>query len=140
MVAVVPKAPLGSSSKSMSASAPTSAAAALEGSVFIANAWIVLDRAVYEQAELIGRKRGRHDLAVACSSAAIMLDPTDAQTYYYRGNSWFLLAAYDKAIDDYSAEIRIAGDHAHSYYQRGLAYEKLGEPEKSSSRLSAQVG
>ena len=38
----------------------------------------------------IGPKRGRHDLAVAWLSGAITLDPTDAQTYYYRGNSWFL--------------------------------------------------
>jgi len=125
------KAPLGSSLKSMPASAPTSAAAALDARVFVANAWTALDRAVYEQAGLDWAKRGRHDLAVAWLSEAIMLDPTIAQTYYYRGNSWFVLADYDKAIDDYSAEIRIAGDRARSYYQRGLAYEKLGEPEKA---------
>jgi clan AA aspartic protease (TIGR02281 family) len=106
-------------------------AATLESSAFIANAWSVLDRDVYEQAGVEWAKRGRHDLAVAWLSEAILLDPKAPQAYYARGNSWFSLADYGKAIDDYSTVIRIAPDHARCYYQRGLAYEKLGQPEKA---------
>jgi clan AA aspartic protease (TIGR02281 family) len=106
-------------------------AATLERSAFIANAWSALDRDVYEQAGVEWAKRGRHDLAVAWLSEAILLDPKASQAYYARGNSRLLLADYGKAIDDYSAVIRIAADHARSYYQRGLAYEKLGQPEKA---------
>jgi clan AA aspartic protease (TIGR02281 family) len=115
-------------------------AATLEKSAFVANAWSALDRDVYEQAGIEWAKRGRHDLAVAWLSEAIMLDPTDSQAYYDRGNSWFLLADYGKAINDYSAEIRIAGDHARSYYQRGLAYEKLGQPEKALVDFQRRLG
>jgi clan AA aspartic protease (TIGR02281 family) len=111
--------------------APTPLAARLETTAFVASAWSALDRAVYEQAGVEWAKRGRHDLAVAWLNEAIMLDPSDPQAYFDRGNAWFGLADYGKAIDDYSAEIRIAGDRAHSYYQRGLAYEKLGQPEKA---------
>jgi len=106
-------------------------AATLERSAFVANAWSMLDRDVYEQAGVEWAKRGRHDLAVAWLSEAILLDPKAPQAYYARGNSWFSLTDYGKAIDDYSTVIRIAPDHARSYYQRGLAYEKLGQPEKA---------
>ena len=106
-------------------------AATLERSAFIASAWSLLDREVYEQAGVEWAKRGRHDLAVAWLSEAILLDPKAPQAYYARGNSRFILADYGKAIDDYSTVIRIAPDHARSYYQRGLAYEKLGQPEKA---------
>ena len=111
--------------------AKPSPAATLERSAFIANAWSALDRDVYEQAGVEWAKRGRHDLAVAWLSEAILLDPQASQAYYARGNSRFFLADYGKAIDDYSAVIRMAADHARSYYQRGLAYEKLGQPEKA---------
>ena len=112
-------------------------AATVERSAFIANAWSAHDRDVYEQAGTEWAKRGRHDLAVAWLSEAIMLDPTDSRAYYDRGNSWFLLADYGKAIDDYSAEIRIAGDHARSYYQGAWRTKNSDSQKKLLSTFSA---
>ena len=122
---------LSASSKRTPGSEPTPRAATLVGGELIADACALLERDAYEQAGRVWADKGRHDLAIALFSEAISLDPADAAAYYYRGNSWFLLAAYVKAVDDYTAEIRIAGGHAHSYYQRGLAYEKLGELGKA---------
>jgi len=52
----------------------------------------------------------------------IELDPNDAQAYNNRGNAYYRLGEYDKAITDYTKAIDIDPNDAKAYYNRGNAY------------------
>jgi tetratricopeptide (TPR) repeat protein len=45
--------------------------------------------------------KGEYDLAIACYSEAIKLDPTLANAYHMRGNAYFHKSNYDRAIANY---------------------------------------
>ncbi|MGD9617418.1 MAG: tetratricopeptide repeat protein [Alphaproteobacteria bacterium] len=83
---------------------------------------------------------------IAYWSAKIQVNPQDAEAYYYRGSSYFTLAAHygsknhknrknrflDKAIADLTEAIKLNPDYSDSHYERGRAYA-----EKGNSGLSA---
>ena len=54
-----------------------------------------------------------------------------AENYFYRGNVFFRLKMYDKAIADYTQAIEKNPECAEAYNNRGIAYRKTGEYDKA---------
>ena len=46
-----------------------------------------------------------------------------------RGNMYFELGQYERAIQDYDEAIRLDPEYANAYYNRGIAYGNLGQQE-----------
>ena len=59
------------------------------------------------------------------------LETDDADAYYNRGNVYYDLKDYPKALADYNQALRINPDYAEAYGNRGLVYAQLGEREKA---------
>ena len=70
---------------------------------------------------------------------AIELDPNDA-AYKNRGIAYFLLKAYDKAIEDFETAIKMEPEKHFEPYQ-GLyeVYKELNQPEKAEKYLQKAI-
>ncbi|GHV06923.1 hypothetical protein AGMMS50229_12670 [Campylobacterota bacterium] len=89
---------------------------------------------------MVAANRGEE--AVKQSTQAIKIDPNDAKAYYNRGNSYFELADYKKAIADYTQAIKIDPNHADAYNNRGNSYGKLYNYKKATkdARKACDLG
>jgi tetratricopeptide (TPR) repeat protein len=65
--------------------------------------------------------------AVADFSEAISLDPTNPDTFYWRGQTYWRAQDYAAAIADFSEAIALDPNHLDSYYWRGRAEIELAE-------------
>ena len=54
-------------------------------------------------------------------------NPTSAEDYYNRGNTYFHNGDYDHAIADFDKAIQLKRDNATAYNNRGIAYAKKGD-------------
>ena len=72
-------------------------------------------------------------------SKAILLEPDYAKAYGNRGNAYFNLGQYSRAIQDYDEGIRLKPDAAETYYNRGLAYCKLGQHQLAIKDFSDTI-
>lgn len=59
--------------------------------------------------------------------------PTDARTYYHKGNMLFEKGEYDKAIENYNMAIILNPTFSEAYFNRGLSYYNLKNFDKSVS-------
>ncbi len=59
--------------------------------------------------------------------------PTDARTYYHKGNNLFESGDYDKAIENYNMAIILNPTFSEAYFNRGLSYYNLKNFDKSIS-------
>ncbi len=59
--------------------------------------------------------------------------PTDARTYYHRGNAYYEKNDFDKAIENYNMAIVLNPNFSEAYFNRGLCYYNKKEFEKSIS-------
>ncbi|MEM3400055.1 MAG: ATP-binding protein [Candidatus Micrarchaeia archaeon] len=57
--------------------------------------------------------------------------PTDAKTYYYRGNDYYEREDYDRAIANYNMAIVLNPKFAEAYFNRALAYYNKKEYDRS---------
>ncbi|MFA5108332.1 MAG: tetratricopeptide repeat protein [Candidatus Micrarchaeia archaeon] len=57
--------------------------------------------------------------------------PTDARTYYHKGNQLFEKGEYDKAIESYNMAIILNPTFSECYFNRGLCYYNLKKFDKS---------
>jgi tetratricopeptide (TPR) repeat protein len=57
------------------------------------------------------------------------LNPAEDDAFSLRGNSYFKLGQYDKAVADYSQAISRDHDNSDTYSLRSQAYEKLGKSD-----------
>ena len=57
--------------------------------------------------------------------------PKDAEAYNERGNTYYDLQQYDKALADYSKAIEIDPYFAKAYYNRGIIYDDLQQYDKA---------
>jgi tetratricopeptide (TPR) repeat protein len=84
--------------------------------------------------------------AIADFSRAIELDPTSAETYNYRGTSYFWLKEFQKALADYNRAIDLDPNLTLAYYNRGYVRielkDKVGAIEdfRKGAALSKQEG
>ncbi len=72
-------------------------------------------------------------------TARIELDPNDALAYVNRGDAYYSLEEYDRAIADYDHAIRIDAQYALAYYYRGRVYEAKGETEKALADYTESI-
>jgi tetratricopeptide (TPR) repeat protein len=59
---------------------------------------------------------GHYEQALADYSQALDLDPTYANTYYSRGNTYYALHQYEQALEDYEQALKL--DPTHSEAQK----------------------
>ncbi|VVB66453.1 Proteasome-activating nucleotidase [Candidatus Gugararchaeum adminiculabundum] len=58
-------------------------------------------------------------------------NPTDARTYYHKGNAYYEKGNYDKAIENYNMTIVLNPNFSEAYFNRGLAYYNKKNFDKS---------
>jgi len=89
-------------------------------------------------------ERGDGDLAIACFTEAIRLDPQMIDAYVRRGIVHFEMGDYDNAIADFSEIIRLDPDEHAAYYERGFAHLRKGDDESAirdfTKRLEFEPG
>jgi len=73
-----------------------------------------------------GQKYTDPKKAIGYLNNAIKLQPDYAQAYYNRGNAYYGLGLYQRAIKDYNEAIRLKPKDVDAYYNRGNAYFFLG--------------
>ena len=75
-------------------------------------------------------------------SKAIALNPANAEAFYLRANTKYLLGDYKSAIADYNKAIDINPENRMAYYNRGFANTKLGNKIASRADFSkaAELG
>jgi SpoVK/Ycf46/Vps4 family AAA+-type ATPase len=59
--------------------------------------------------------------------------PTDARTYYHKGNAYYEKGDYDKAIENYNMAIVLNPAFAEAYFNRGLSYYNKKDFDKAIS-------
>jgi AAA+ superfamily predicted ATPase/Flp pilus assembly protein TadD len=59
--------------------------------------------------------------------------PTDARTYYHKGNDFYEKGNYEKAIEAYNMAIILNPTFSEAYFNRGLCYYNLKNFDKSVS-------
>jgi tetratricopeptide (TPR) repeat protein len=73
-----------------------------------------------------GQKYTNPKKAIEYLSNAIKLQPDYPQAYYNRGNAYYGLGQYQRAIKDYTVAIRLKPNDIDAYYNRGNAFFYLG--------------
>ena len=58
---------------------------------------------------------------------AIEIDPGTPVSYINRGNAYFNMQDYERAITDFSKAIKLDPSYAIAYLNRGIVYRFLGE-------------
>lgn len=75
---------------------------------------------------------GEYTAAIADFEAALALDPDTSAAYLNRGNVYFAIQQFDRAIEDYTTALQMNPREPHlAYYNRGLANE-----EKQDAKLA----
>ncbi len=84
----------------------------------------------------------RFDDAVLFYTRTIEEYAPTATLHYNRGNAYFILEMYHKAIEDYSKSISMNASFADSWFNRAMAYKFLGDTESfcADMRQSAALG
>ncbi len=73
-----------------------------------------------------GQKYTDPKKAIGYLNNAIKLQPDYAQAYYNRGNAYYSLGLFQRAIKDYNETIRLKPKDIDAYYNRANAYFYLG--------------
>lgn len=73
-----------------------------------------------------GKKYTNPKKAIEYLCNAIKLQPDYPQAYYNRGNAYYGLGLYQRAIKDYTEAIRLKPKDVDAYYNRGNVYFYLG--------------
>ena len=76
-------------------------------------------------------RRGDHEEAISCFDEAIRLNPTEADVYYWRGESKCYLKQFVDAIPDFSNAIELEDDNINYYRSRGDTKLALNQFEKA---------
>jgi tetratricopeptide (TPR) repeat protein len=82
---------------------------------------------VYDREGLRHHNDAHFDLAVADYSAAIDLNPSDAQAYHCRGMSYKRLGKYRDAVADCTQAVRLDPKNSRAYNERGAAFSYLDD-------------
>ena len=78
---------------------------------------------------------GGYEAAIAYFDEVIRLDTTDADVYYWRGNSKLHLDQNKEAIDDFDKAIELKDNDTIYYYSRGFARYALNQNDKAKEDL-----
>ena len=82
---------------------------------------------VYFDQGLAHHKAGRFKEAVEAFRQAIKLEPRDAETHYYLGDSYFSLELYKESIKAYRQAIKLKPNYSAAHNNLGMAYLRAGQ-------------
>jgi tetratricopeptide (TPR) repeat protein len=78
-----------------------------------------------------GKSGSVHEINIDECTKAVENDPNNTDNYYFRGESYFKLGEYSKAIQDFDASIAIKPYEYVGFLLRAKVYEKIGEHDKA---------
>jgi amidase len=81
------------------------------------------------------REKGETAKAIEDLTAAIQLDPGNAQAYYHRGNAYQDTGDYNRALDDLGQAIAIDPGFASAYHDRGVIFYDRRDYERALADL-----
>ena len=76
--------------------------------------------------------KGKYAESLTYLDKATSLYPKDASVLIERGNAYYFLKQYDKALEDYSNAITVNPNYLDAYLGRANAYEELKDNQKPS--------
>jgi tetratricopeptide (TPR) repeat protein len=76
---------------------------------------------------------GNFDMAIACYTQSLALDPTQSTAYNNRGYDWYRKQEYGKAIADYNQSLAICPNNAAALGNRGVVYDDLHDHERATA-------
>jgi tetratricopeptide (TPR) repeat protein len=80
-----------------------------------------------------------NNLKIEYFTKAISIAPADAKIYYTRGNAYYNLNLFNKAIKDYSKAISLEPSNTDFYNNRGNAFSKFGRYNESIKDYSKSI-
>ncbi len=80
--------------------------------------------------------QGDLDLAIACFSEAVRLNPTDTQAYYNRAVCYWRTRKLDQALADLDKAIGLMPNHARSHGIRGAIHLEKAEDKQAIAELT----
>lgn len=87
----------------------------------------------------IALKRGKWKEAIELFDVVVEADPTNARVYYDRGEAWYRLYEYEKALCDLDETVRLAPESAVFQYFRAQILLELGRIEEASTEYEAAL-
>ncbi len=76
---------------------------------------------------------------VEALSARLRAAPKDAVLYTRRGETWFRLHEFERAIEDFNRAIALDRNQDDAWYGRGMAYGRSGDVQKGIDDLSVYI-
>ena len=89
----------------------------------------------YRAAGYRASRKGDYQKAISCFNDAISLDSTEADVYYWRGESRYYLNQFADAILDFDQAIKLKNDDLNYYRLRGYARFALNQFNKARKDL-----
>jgi tetratricopeptide (TPR) repeat protein len=72
-------------------------------------------------------------------SRAMAILPKDPNNYFHRGNSYYDLGLYDKALADYNHALLVDPHNSKAYNSRGRSYLALGSHAEAFANFQAAI-
>lgn len=79
------------------------------------------------------------DKLVLTLGERIMAEPNNIKLYLARGDAWFKLHEFDKAVADYDRALTIDKDASQAWFGRGMAYGRMGQIDKGIADLGEYI-
>lgn len=83
--------------------------------------------------------REQADAALARLDRAIAAAPNSARHYVQRGNVYYQLNDFYRAVSDYSAALKLDDTQDQAYFGRGMAYGRMGLIDEGIADLSVYI-
>jgi import receptor subunit TOM70 len=77
------------------------------------------------------------DQALRWFERALQIDENDADIFYHRGQVYFLVQDYTKALADYNRSIELDDEFAFSHIQRAVSLYRLGKTRESKTEFDS---
>jgi tetratricopeptide (TPR) repeat protein len=88
---------------------------------------LCIEHAIAQDSQTVCFSDSSPDAVIPACDDLIEIDPRHAQAHQARGNAWYKVGDYRRAIADYSAALAIDPKYIRNYYNRGIAWEAEGE-------------
>lgn len=86
-----------------------------------------IDYKTYYNSAITFLTNGDYDNALNSINKSIMINPTNADSYYIRGNVYQKKANYLNAIRDYQKAIKLNPNHIDAISKCGISYAKMND-------------